>query len=278
MIYLLSLRAKCTGGAVTSGSLVTRTNQASVGLGTIGQLRREDQITILLHGFNVNCKQGERTLLALANKLLPHATGHGVLAVLWPGDHWTRALSYSFEGKDADDSAKALARYLEDIARLTSGTRLQFVTHSLGARVALETVKALTPHKYVVGEICLLAAAVDDFSLAKRYKCVVKRASRTSVLASRSDRVLELAYPLGDLLQRFVFFRKEQVGLALGYHGPRPKRRHKVPSSVHHVQIPDCRHAGHGDYLPAPRCNPEQKSSVAFTDQVLHGHPHPAYK
>ena len=275
MIYLLDFRKKGTGGAVTSGRLV-----AGPGLGTILQLRRETQITILLHGFNVNRRKGKASLFRLANLLSPGVREHGVLAVLWPGDHWTRALSYSFEGKDADDSAKALARYLQEVVGLKQGTRLQFVAHSLGARVALETVKTLPAGKYAVGQVCLLGAAVDDFGLdhRKQYHDVARRVMRTAVLASRSDRVLKLAYPLGDFFQRFIYFRKELWGLALGFHGPKSRQRHRGRQAVvHHVQIPDHRKARHSDYVPQGRPTREQTSAIDFTNQVLGEDSQPHY-
>ncbi len=273
MIYLLDFRGANTGGAVTPGVLVTRP-----GLGTVHDLRAEAQVTFLLHGFNVNRAEGEAVLLRLAASLATVAAD-GVVAVLWPGDHWTRAVSYPFEGQDADDSAAALAVYITQVAVLRPGTRLQFVTHSLGARVALETVKRLAPGTYRVGQICLLAPAVDDFSVANpaQYRNEAGRAERAAVLASRADLVLKLAYPAGDLLQRFIFFRKEQAGLALGYHGPRPKDANAVPVQVHHRQIPDNREAGHGDYLPAVMPTPEQDSTIHFTNQVLGGEPRPMY-
>ena len=273
MNYLLDFRSASTGGAVTPGVLVTR-----LGFGTLHDLRAEVQVTVLLHGFNVNRSDGEAALLRLAT-CLSTVTNGGVLAVLWPGDHWTGAVSYPFEGQDADDSAAALATYITQIAALRKGTRLQFVTHSLGARVALETVKRLAPHRYRIGQVCLLAPAVDDFSLAnpRQYRGMVGRADRMAVLASDKDLVLKLAYPAGDLLQRFIFFWKEQTGVALGYHGPRPKGAYAVPIQVFHTQIPDWRNAGHGDYLPGTQPTQEQNSTIQFTRQVLGRAPHPVY-
>jgi hypothetical protein len=273
VIYLLDFRGASTGGAVTPGVLVTRP-----GLGTMRDLRAEAQVTFLLHGFNVNRADGEAALLRLAAGL-PTVAADGVVAVLWPGDHWARAVSYPFEGQDADDSAAALAVYIRLVVALRPGTRLQFVTHSLGARVAFETVKRLAPGTYRVGQVCLLAPALDDFSVANpaQYRDQAGRAERAAVLASRADLVLRLAYPAGDLLQRFIFFRKEQAGLALGYHGPRPHDASAVPVQVHHVQIPDDRGVGHGDYLPAAKPTPEQDSAIHFANQVLGREPRPKY-
>lgn len=272
MTYLLDCRQANRGGAVTSGVLVEKP-----GLGTTYDLRKEAQVTVLLHGFNVNRSCGEAVLLRLARQI-PAVGENGVLAVLWPGDHWIGPLSYPFEGRDADDSAAALASYI--MKGVQSGTQLQFVTHSLGARVALETVKRLPRRRYRIGHVCVLAAAVDDFSLAipDGYQDVVRRSHRVAVLASRRDMVLKWAYPAGDLLQRFLFLWNEDFGCALGYHGPRPGNIQPVPTEVHHEQIPDNRQAGHGDYFARSRqANAEQQSTVHFVNQVLSGNVDPFY-
>ena len=120
----------------------------------------------------------------------------------------------------------------------------------------------------------------DDFSVAipRKYRDVARRSHRVAVLASRGDTVLKWAYPPGDLLQRFIFFWKEDFGLALGYHGPRRRGIHPVPEEVHHEQIPDSRQAGHGDYIAGRKpANPEQYSTTCFVNQVFGGMADPAY-
>ena len=271
VIYLLDLRANDAGGAVVPGLVVP-----APGLGTETQLRAETTVTFLVHGFNVNRREGRDGLLRFAASLTAGAAG-AYVAVLWPGDHWTGAASYSFEGTDADDSARALTRYIGDV--LTRGSQLAFVSHSLGARVVMETVKRLRKEDYTVRQVCLLAAAIDDFSLAHQanYLSAVPRAQRVAVLASRSDRVLKFAYPAGDLLQAFSFFRRDSVGLALGYHGPKKSGANAVPTQVLHVQIPDGRSADHGHYLPADPPTLNQRSSVTFATEVLTGAVQPHY-
>ena len=199
------------------------------------------------------------------------------VAVLWPGDHWLGAASYPFEGKDADDSAAALATCISDIVALDS--ELSFVSHSLGARVVLETVKRLQA-RYTIGQVCLMAAAVDDTCTAhpRFYLRAVQRTERVAVLASKADRVLGMAYPLGDLLQGVIFVGTDDAGLALGYHGPRRTRKHGIPSQVYHEQIPDDRGSDHGDYLPERMATRNQKSAMGFAGDVLRGARRPRYK
>jgi Alpha/beta hydrolase of unknown function (DUF900) len=278
VIYLLDFRGANVGGAVVPGRIVP-----GPGLGTEMDLRAESKITFLTHGFNVNRQQGTDSLLRMA-RALALQPDEALVAILWPGDHWVRAASYSFEGNDADDSAAQLARYVNDV--VTAGTELSFVSHSLGARVVMETIKRLSSRR--VRQVCLLAAAIDDFSVAdpKEYFDATGRAQRVAVLASREDKVLKFAYPAGDVLQAFIFFWKDEIGLALGYHGPKAARRNAVPLQVYHEQIPDERKSDHGHYLlgppPLPGERPSvaflnQTSSVAFVNEVLRGVLEPKY-
>jgi hypothetical protein len=259
--YVLDFRDANRGGPVVPGRITH---------GTEFDLRHQAAITFLFHGYNVTRDEGHVSLQRLA-AALPALAGQALIAVLWPGDHWTRALSYSFEGKDADDTAKELVRYIDRV--ISPGTRLSFVSHSLGARVAMETLSRLDGRPYPISDVCLMAAAIDDFGLAhpKVYRDATATCRRLAVLASRRDKVLRFAYPAGDLLQAFIFFSKDQSGLALGYHGPRPHLKSPVGANVLHEQIPERRNASHGDYVPAPAPNAEQLSAAAYANAALSG-------
>ncbi len=278
MNYLLDFRASNTGGAVVPGTLV-----GDPGLGTEFDLRAESSIAFLIHGFNVNRPSGTDVLLRLARQL-PSGSNMAYVGVLWPGDHWIRAASYSFEGNDADDSARELTKYIGAV--IAKGSELFFVSHSLGARVVMETIKKLNPPDYRVRQVSLLAAAIDDFSLARPrdYLAAVSKTDRVAVLASREDRVLKLAYPVGDFLQAFIFFRRDTIGLALGSHGPKPNgNNNPVPVAVYHEQIPDARGSDHGHYFPkdpatqSPAATTNQISAVRFAADVLQGQLQPKY-
>lgn len=277
MIYLLDFRASNTGGAVVPGRLVTQT-----GLGTEADLRAETSVAFLVHGFNVNRPGGVDTLRRLAQQL-PPGIGTGYVGVLWPGDHWVRAISYPFEGNDADDTAKELTKYIRLV--VPKGTELSFVSHSLGARVVMETIKALKRADYPIRQVSLLAAAIDDFSLARPrdYSAAVAKTDRVAVLASRRDRVLTLAYPAGDALQAFIFFRRDDAGLALGSRGPKPSGNDRVPLQVYHEQIPDPRGSDHDHYFPGdpatqpPAVTQNQAAAVRFSADVLRGVLQPKY-
>lgn len=277
MIYLLDFRASDVGGAVVPGRIVNLP-----GLGTEADLRAETSLAFLIHGFNVNRPSGIDTLRRLATQL-PAGSAMGYVGVLWPGDHWTRAISYSFEGRDADDSARELTKYIGMV--IPHGTQLSFVSHSLGARVVMEAIKTLNRSRYPIRQVSLVAAAIDDFSLARPrdYSAAVAKADRVAVLASRKDRVLKIAYPAGDALQAFIFFRRDSIGLALGSHGPRPSESDPVPALVYHEQIPDGRESDHEHYFPGDPARQRaevtrnQASAVRFCADTLLGALQPKY-
>jgi pimeloyl-ACP methyl ester carboxylesterase len=274
MKYLLDFRERDVSGAVVPGRLTDMTTGEN-GPVVLGNLVAETQVTFLIHGFNVSGLEGESALNNLA-KGLPDVTG-GLVGVLWPGDHGLGFLSYSFEGRDAEDTADELARFIDD--NLQAGTPLSFAAHSLGARVAMETMKRLDD-RYPLEQACYMAAAVDDDSVSEVevYRAVVESTSRVAVLSSKEDEVLKYAYPVADLLQAFLFFSMDSFGLALGYHGPRPHSAgDAVPGNVVHTPIPVMRNSDHGDYLWESSPTPEHVSAAAYANGVLSGHPDPSY-
>lgn len=281
MTYLLSFRDDRlnVGGPVLGGHLQRRENGAMVtqGVGARAELALERRVVFLVHGYNVSRAEGIDQLQQLA-ALLPSNQDAGLVATIWPGDHWTGAISYPFEGRDADDTALEFARFIGDA--LTPGTPVCFVTHSLGARVALETMTHLLAETFPVEQVCLMAPAVDDFSLADAdvYRPAVQSSARVGVLHSDGDRVLRWAYPLGDLLQAFIFFWREHTGLALGYGGPAEAGTDPgdVPPNVLGRALGD-HGVDHGDYLPNDAGDGKPESAAAFADAVIAGHAQPEY-
>ena len=231
---------------------------------------------MLVHGFNVSRASGQAQLGAFA-RALPGAADAAICAITWPGDSWAGAAGYSFEGNDADDTAAEIARFIDRVIR--PGTPVSFVSHSLGARVVFETIARLPTGRYRIDQVCVMAPAIDDFSVSAPgiYRGEVERATRVAVLASESDRVLKWAYPAGDLLQAFAFFWRDRNGLALGLHGPRPFDNFAVPARVKTEQIPREVGVDHGDYLFAGQPNDKQARAAAFAIQVLAGAERPAY-
>ena len=289
MTFLLEFRTWDTGGPVVPGHLFDQTSGSS-GRQAEGNLALASHVVFLLHGYNVNRNEGRTGLGHLAEFLTP-PSGGAIVKVLWPGDSFFGVLSYPFEGTDADDTASEFARFIADV--LTAGTRLSFITHSLGARVCMRTLELLRGQPYPVDQVCLMAPAIDDFSLAApdEYRHAASTTGRIAVLSSTKDMVLKLAYPAGDLLESFIFFWRDEFGLALGYHGPRPfsdnGASHSIPNSVLSRPIDPNRGSDHGHYIPnfgpsnvptSPKPKEENRKSAAlFARDVLDGVVSPSY-
>src|SRR5437764_5705177 len=133
------------------------------------------------HGFNVSFAAGACALGRLETALaLPSICQF--IAVLWPGDSWLPVVNYPFEGDTAMHCGRLLAGFCN--RNLTAAASLSFVTHSLGARLALEATKRMARK---VRSVCLTAAAVNDDCLTGEYADAFANAELVSVLASRGD-------------------------------------------------------------------------------------------
>jgi esterase/lipase superfamily enzyme len=227
------------------------------------------EVVFVTHGFNVDYERGVRSLARLEQALkLPPA--FLFVGVLWPGDWWVPVINYPAEADDAVRTGRNLAKYSN--ARLTNAATISLVSHSLGARVVLEAVKEL---RRKAREVCVMAAAADDDCLTNaQYDAARRNAERVSVLASRRDRVLQLAYPVGDFLSDlFAGDDDRPLRRALGFHGPRPLPK----QGTVHAQIPDRIDYGHFDYLPPDDLDDQivkQQQPIRFVSEVLTGLAH----
>lgn len=252
-MVLLSFREWRVGGAVGSGSLqrleggsLLDWNAHAASLRTASRGRR---VVVLLHGYNVCQDEALRVLPAYAARL---ALGPGdiLLPVLWPGDGFAKFLTYPFEGRDADDTADALSKWLHDV--LAPDARVAFVAHSLGCRVAMQAARNLLRERpQVLDRICLMAPALDNDCLGRSgrtcYAEATRAADRIAVLASEEDEVLRYAYPLGDLAQ--LVLEGGRWGRALGRTGP-VERDRAILERLELVPLADPgRSVDHGDYL-----------------------------
>lgn len=264
---VLDFRESDVGGAVV-GPVVSTASGYLLMPSDIAALAREtDHVVVLLHGFNVRRPEGRRTLLHLARNL-EAAVSAVFLAVLWPGDDRLSPLSYSLEERDADLTARRLAGTL--FKHVPAAVQISFVAHSLGCRVALETMRHLAERGRGAAEVVLMATAVDCDALARgdRYRAAVDTARRVHWLASTKDRVLQFAYPVGDVIAALIHGGYTRA--ALGRHGPSAHEAEQVPAKVAGVQVGH-RGVGHGDYLPAPAPNPHQQRAMQYSAAALAG-------
>ena len=283
--YILDLRNQEVGGAVTSGHLYRVENGVDVDwnarLPEFTTATQGKRLLVLVHGYNNSRSVGRTQLVRYGQLLADGGNGDVMLAVLWPGDGWAKALTYPFEGRDADDSADVLARWLRGNA--ASSARIAFVGHSLGCRVVMNTaqqiVRGASP---ALDRVCLMAPAIDNDSLGRRgvtsYQEATLGADRVAVLASEQDLVLHLAYPIGDLAQTILF--GERWGRALGRTGP-VESEPGIVSRIEPVpQADPGRNVGHGDYLDVnEKKNPKQTiaQSEKFVLEYLERKPSPRW-
>jgi hypothetical protein len=224
------------------------------------------EVVFVTHGFNVNYERGVRSLARLEHELnLPPA--FLFVGVLWPGDWWIPVINYPAEADDAARTGRNLAKFIN--AQLSNASDISLISHSLGARVVLEAVKLM---RRKAREVCVMAAAADDDCLtSSQYDAARRNAQRVSVLASRKDRVLKVAYPLGDFFSDlFAGDDDHPARRALGFHGPRPRPK----QGTVHAQIPDAIDYGHSDYLPPDDLQEQivkQKQPIRFVSEVLTG-------
>ena len=268
MFFILDMRAATVAGAVIPGHLLK---------GSLLDLQTLPKVTFLVHGFNVNQADGQNHLEKFAGMLSDVGTDEAAVAavaVLWPGDSFLGPISYPFESTKADDSAAELAKFIGD--QLPQRPRISFIAHSLGSRVTMKTVSLLQNWGIAVDQVCLMAAAIDNDSLASssEYRNATEYAARVAVLYSTKDTVLRFAYPAGNLLQSFIHWNST-TDAALGLSGPRPRFSpyQDIPAKVYADRIPDQRGVDHGDYLPGdgPAPNRNQASAARFANDIVAG-------
>ncbi|HEY1384662.1 MAG TPA: alpha/beta hydrolase [Dongiaceae bacterium] len=251
MTLFIDFRTANTGGAVTDPRMIDVDLAALPTLGPkLDDHAIENAVTgrnLLLgtHGFNVHRLEGVRSLARLDGHLRAQGwlgSADLFIGVLWPGDFWIPAINYPFEGTDAIDCGKRLAAFCNK--ELESAQSFSFLSHSLGARLILEAVKRLNVR---ATSVCLAAAAINRDCLATEYAAAARNSDSISVLASHEDRVLQVAFPVGDPISNVLHRDHEYFRAALGYAGPpRPAAAPiKAP-----WQIPDKEDYGHGNYLP----------------------------
>jgi len=254
MTFFLDVRTNPVGGPLgTSVSLYQGSNLANYASASRDQIVQHIQgrhVLIGTHGLNVNRADGIEHLDTWSGLLLQlNPTLDAFVGLLWPGDSiWLHGLDYPEEPKIADDAGHLLAPFLDDL--LTAAASVSFSSHSLGARLVLRTISLM---KTRVRHAMLMAGAIDDNCLTDEFQSAAVNVGTISVMASKGDEVLALAFPLGNFLSGIFDVGHPWWHGALGRNGPRQPwpANFKAP-----FQIPDGWHFSHGDYLAvAPVAN-----------------------
>jgi hypothetical protein len=240
----IDLRATASGGVVAGEATVWDGGNVLLPKGQFASLVRGRDVLLATHGFNVNREHGINSL-SRWSELCALPTTALFVGVLWPGDSaFLPVIDYPFEGTEAISAGRLLAGFLNEQA--VSAASLSFVSHSLGARMVLETVNGLARD---VRRLTLMAGAIEDDCLFEEYRDAADKAQQIWVLASKSDWVLEFAFPIGNVAGEIIMHGHPYFNAAIGRSGPaRPIPLNQRGGAW---QLPDGWNFGHGDYLPS---------------------------
>ena len=200
-------------------------------------------LLILVHGFRNSLddvgSSYQRVLKGLIDSGLMGGTGYGlVLGFTWPG--FETGLGFFPAVPFANRSAGFFRRLLELASRNARTVDIQ--THSLGARVVLQTLAAGTTG--FVDNLMMTAAAVDDEVLEPRqeFNLALRECRRCLVYHTQRDAVLKFAFRLGDA---------PEFDRALGWKGP--QHPEIIERDCPEVFVIDCKRAvrSHGAYRTA---------------------------
>jgi hypothetical protein len=210
---------------------------------------RGRDVLIATHGFKVDRADGINELSNWEGLLQLPQPHSAFVGLLWPGDSvLPLGFDYPEEPRVADEAGSLAARFID--ANFQEVASISFASHSLGARVVLATASHLS---LPVRRVTLMAPAIDDNCLTKEFQAAAAKISAISVLASKKDEVLSMAFPLGNFFAGLIDAGHPWWRAALGHCGPvKPwPANFQAP-----FEIPDGWNFGHGDYLhidhPAP--------------------------
>ena len=254
MIYFIDLRADSAGGNPVAevGDIVIRSDaepnpnpSTPLDPGLIQAVQGRD-VLLGTHGFHVDRANGMGNLSHWREWL--NLGDNGVfVGVLWPGDsRWIPYLDYPVEDNEAIKSGRLLAGYMGQA--FNGANSVSFASHSLGARVVLETIRNI-PASFRVRSLTMMAGAIDDTCLSNEYKPTLTRVGKVSVLASRRDEVLKWAFPVGNPVAGIMTRGEPYWRGALGRNGPNPPDQ--PPSLCKDPPLPDSWGFGHASYINA---------------------------
>ncbi len=274
MTYFIDLRAESAGGNVVPGpaEVVIRTevqpnpNPAQPLDADLVRTVQGRDVLLGTHGFHVNRADGMNNL-SHWNEWLQLGSNGFFVAVLWPGDsRWLPFVDYPLEGNEAIQSGRVLAAYLRN--KFVGVNSISFASHSLGARVMLETIRNLG-QAFQLESLTLMAPAIDDTCLVGEYRNSSAAMKKVSVLASSRDEVLKLAFPAGNTFAGIVTRGEPYWHGALGRYGPNPADQ---PGNLWQApNLPDNWAYGHHDYINAqgPVAGPPAESGALALPVVV---------
>jgi len=179
-------------------------------------LASAQHLVLLIHGYNndmedaVKAYEGFHARQRNLDGDARYGIGRVFVDVYWPGDGAWGIFSFLFYMKSikhAVTTAGRLAAYLA--GRVAATIRVDIVAHSMGCRLAMELLRALSaqPSAPGVGRMVLMAGAIPTAMLGLKtpsrrlrpaYDAVLREGTHS--LYSGSDMVLAYAFPAGQSL------------------------------------------------------------------------------
>jgi hypothetical protein len=232
--------AVCSPYVLEGDGLVVPPTLTAVDWSAVPCRVRGKRVLLATHGFNVSYESGVCSLAQL-EQALSMQPDELLLGVLWPGDWAIPAINYPVEDGIASHAGRLLGGFCNQW--LKSAQSISVLSHSLGARVVLETIKASTRP---IQRACITAGAINFACLREEFAAAATNCDQILTLSSRQDLVLEFAYPPGDLAADILDPDHPPFEPALGRGGP------AAPwgPAVLPYEIPDADGYDHGDYFP----------------------------
>jgi hypothetical protein len=246
MTQFLDVRLAPVGGELAKSVAVNQTTEAggyeSLPLGELQAAIQGRHVLVATHGFNVNRADGIACLSNWGNLLQLPEPYSAFVGLLWPGDSiWAHGLDYPGEPRVADDAGGLIAEFLD--ANFGGAASLSLASHSLGARVILSAIAQMS---LPVRRVVIMAGAVDDNCLQAEFQAAAAKIGRISLLSSKKDEVLSMAFPLGNFVAGILTEGHPWWHAALGHTGPATPWPANLQAPY---LIPDVWDYQHGDYL-----------------------------
>jgi len=249
MTLFIDLRATPSGGITAEEATVWDDGIRPLSHSDFGSSIRGRDIVLATHGFNVGRASGVAAL-SRWNGLFQLPGASLFVGVLWPGDsRYLPIVDYPVEGEEAIRSGRLLAGFLNEYA--AQAASISLVSHSLGGRMILEALDKLDRD---ARRLILMAGAIEDDCLINEYRKAAGKAQEIYILSSKSDWVLEFAFPIGNPIGEIIMHGHPYFKTALGRNGP----AQPIPLEQRGGawQIPDGWDYGHLDYLPGTAIGP----------------------
>jgi len=255
MTQFLDVRLSAVGGglatAVGVSQATSSNNYQSMDPGQLRDGIKGRHVLIATHGFNVDRAAGIACLSNWESLLQLPQPYSAFVGLLWPGDSvWAHGLDYPDEPKVANAAGGLAAQFIDD--NFAGAASISFASHSLGARVVLETISQMS---LPVRHLALMAGAIDDNCLITEFQAAAAKIGTISLLASKKDSVLSMDFPLGNFFAGIIAEGHPWWRAALGHCGPAKPWPANFQAPF---EMPDIWDFKHGNYLqidPPPTPN-----------------------